>query len=99
MIREVWEEAGLQVNVRKLAAVYDRERHGHLPAHAFHVYKLFFICDVVTGTARPGLETSEVAFFAKDNIPADLSIGRVLRHQIDRVFEHWSSPSLPTDFD
>ena len=99
VIREVWEESGFRVVVRKLAAVYDRERHGHMPAHAFHVYKLFFVCDILTGAAQPGLETSAVAFFAADKLPPDLSIGRVQRHQIERMFEHWLIPALPTDFD
>jgi ADP-ribose pyrophosphatase YjhB (NUDIX family) len=99
VIREVSEESGFRVSVRKLAAVYDRERHGHLPPHAFHVYKLFFICNIVDGAAQPGSETSEAAFFAADDLPNDLSVGRVQRHQIERMFEHWLMPALPTDFD
>jgi len=99
VIREVREESGFEVGVRKLAAVYDRDRHGHVPPHAFHVYKLFFTCNIIGGTARPGLETSDVAFFAKDDLPLDLSLGRVQRHQIERMFEHWLTPALPTDFD
>jgi ADP-ribose pyrophosphatase YjhB (NUDIX family) len=99
VIREVSEESGFRVSVRKLAAVYDRERHGHVPPHAFHVYKLFSICNIVDGAAQPGPETSEVAFFAADDLPNDLSAGRVQRHQIERMFEHWLTPALPTDFD
>lgn len=97
--REIREESGFEVAIRKLAAVYDRDRHGHLPPHAFHVYKLFFICEIVGGAPRPGLETSEVAFFTGENLPPNLSVGRIRRHQIDRMFEHWRSPGLPTDFD
>jgi ADP-ribose pyrophosphatase YjhB (NUDIX family) len=97
--REVREEAGLEVAVRKLAAIYDRDRHGHTPPHAFHVYKLFFICDITGGAPLPGQETSEVGFFAIDDLPNDLSAGRVRRHQIERMFEHWRSPHLPTEFD
>ena len=99
VIREVREESGFEVEVRKLAAVYDSDRHGHVPRHGFHVYKLFFICAILGGAARPGLETSEVGFFAADNLPTDLSVGRVRRHQIERMFEHWRSPDLPSDFD
>jgi ADP-ribose pyrophosphatase YjhB (NUDIX family) len=99
VIREVREEAGLEVRVRKLAAVYDRARHGHRPAHPFHVFKLFFICDAIGGTPEPGLETSEVAFFAENEIPEDLSAGRVLPHQIARMFDHLRCADLPTDFD
>jgi ADP-ribose pyrophosphatase YjhB (NUDIX family) len=99
VIREVQEEAGLEVRIRKLAAVYDRARHPHKPPHAFHVYKLFFICDVIGGTPKAGLETSEAAFFGQNEIPEDLSFGRVLPHQIERMFEHARCIHLPTDFD
>jgi ADP-ribose pyrophosphatase YjhB (NUDIX family) len=99
VVREVREEAGIEVTVRKLAAVYDRALHGHMPPHPFHVYKLFFICDVVGGAPQPGSETSEVAFFAENAIPEDLSVARVLPHQISRMFEHARRSDLPTDFD
>jgi ADP-ribose pyrophosphatase YjhB (NUDIX family) len=97
--REVREESGFEIAIRKLAAVYDRDRHGHVPLHAFHVYKLFFVCDIVGGAPMPGVETSEVGFFTTDNLPNDLSVGRVRHHQIRRMIEHWRSPGLPTDFD
>jgi ADP-ribose pyrophosphatase YjhB (NUDIX family) len=99
MVREVREEAGIEVRVRKLAAVYDRARHPHTPPHPFHVFKLFFLCDPIGGTPRPGLETSEVAFFGETAIPEDLSVARVLPFQIRRMFEHARRPDLPTDFD
>jgi ADP-ribose pyrophosphatase YjhB (NUDIX family) len=98
VIRELREESGLEVEVRKLAAVYDRARQGH-PPHPFHVYRLFFICDMVGGAPKPGLETSEVAFFGEDEIPEDLSAERILPHQIRRMFEHARDADLPTDFD
>ncbi len=99
IVREVLEESGFTVSVRKLAAVYDRARHPHLPPRPFHVYKLFFVCDIVGGAAQTSSETSEVAFFAAEEIPSDLSIGRVLPYQITRMFEHARSNALATDFD
>jgi len=98
VVREVLEESGLEVRVRKLAGVYDRMRQGH-PPHPFHVYRLFFLCDVVGGAPRAGLETSEVAFFGEHEIPEDLSEERILPHQIGRMFEHARDKDLPTDFD
>jgi ADP-ribose pyrophosphatase YjhB (NUDIX family) len=98
VIREVREETGLEVTVRKLAAVYDRTRQGH-PPHPFSVYRLFFICDAVGGAPAAGLETSEVAFFDENEIPQDLSAERILPHQIRRMFEHARNNDLPTDFD
>ena len=98
VIRELREEAGLEVKVRKLASVYDRARQGH-PPHPFHVYRLFFICDVVGGAPKAGSETSEVAFFGENEIPEYLSAERILPHQIRRMFEHERDKDLPTDFD
>ena len=98
VIRELREESGIEVTVRKLAAVYDRARQGH-PPHPFHVYRLFFVCDVIGGARKPGSETSEVAFFGENEIPEDLSTERILPHQIRRMFEHARDKDLPTDFD
>ena len=98
VIRELREESGLEVTVRKLAAVYDRMRQGH-PPHPFHVYRLFFLCDVVGGAPKAGLETSEVAFFRENEIPDELSVERILPHQIRRMFEHARDKELPADFD
>jgi ADP-ribose pyrophosphatase YjhB (NUDIX family) len=99
VVREVLEESGFAISVRKLAAVYDRARHPHFPPRPFHVYKLFFICEIVGGAAQTSAETSEVAFFAEDEVPGELSIGRVLPYQIARMFEHARSSALATDFD
>jgi ADP-ribose pyrophosphatase YjhB (NUDIX family) len=98
VIKEAREESGYEVNVRKLAAVWDRTRQGH-PAALFSCCKLFFICDLTGGGARTSLETSEVAWFAKHKLPSDLSVGRTLRSQLDRMFAHWHDSSLPDEFD
>jgi len=98
VVREVWEESGFEVKALKLAAVYDRGCHAHHPPFAFHVYKLFFLCAITGGAARPSLETAEVGFFAPDALPP-LSEGRVLPFQIHRMFDHHGDPALATDFD
>lgn len=98
VVKEVREESGFDVTVRKVAAVWDRTRQGHTPAY-FSAAKLFYICDIVGGAARASLETSEVAFFSERALPSDLSLGRVLPQQLARMFEHHRDPGLPTDFD
>lgn len=95
--REVFEESGYRVGVRKLAAVYDKLRHDH-PAAPHHSYLLFFLCDLLGGAASPSYETSEVGWFAPDALP-NLSTNRATAVQILRMFDHHSDPSLPTDFD
>jgi ADP-ribose pyrophosphatase YjhB (NUDIX family) len=96
--KEVSEESGFQVSVRKLAAVWDRTRQGHGPS-PFSAYKLFFLCEIIGGAAATSLETSEVAFFAEAALPTELSTSRVLPHQLARMYAHWRDPGLPTDFD
>ena len=97
-VKEVREEAGFEVRVRKLAAVWDRTRQGHLPG-VFSCCKMFFICDVVGGAAATGLETSEIGWFAEGDLPEDLSLGRVLPGQLRRMFAHGRDPSLLTDYE
>ncbi len=59
---------------------------------------MFFICEIVGGAARASDETSEVAFFPRNELPP-LSLGRTTAAQIDRMFHHREYPELATDFD
>ncbi|GAO00722.1 MULTISPECIES: NUDIX hydrolase [Komagataeibacter] len=97
-VKEVREESGYDVRVTRLAAVWDRDRQGHPPA-PFSCYTLYFICELTGGQAQTSVETSEIGWFGPDEIPADLSLGRVLPQQIARMFDHVRNPGLPTDFD
>jgi ADP-ribose pyrophosphatase YjhB (NUDIX family) len=96
--REVWEESGFRVKATKLAAVYDRAKHPHVPPLPFHVYKMFFVCEIISGEATTSRETLEAGFFAKDALPP-LSVSRNLEFQIHRMFEFAKNPLLATDFD
>ncbi len=95
--RETLEESGYRVAVHRLLALYDRDRHAHPPL-AFHVYKLYFDCEIVAGSAKPSSETNDVRFFPVDFLPP-LSIDRVLPEQIVRLYELHLDPTMPTDFD
>ena len=98
VVREVFEESGFETKVIKLLAVYDREKQRHQPAYPYHVYKLFFHCEIIGGAASISNETSEVAFFEEQEIP-ELSESRVTTKQIARFFEYYRNPDLSTDFD
>ncbi len=95
--REVFEESGYRTRAVKLLAVYDRNKHDH-PPHPFHIYKLFFLCELTGGDPSPSAETDSVAFFPEDALP-ELSMGRVTPEQIHRLFEHYRYPDWPADFD
>jgi len=98
VVREVREESGFETRAVRLLAVCDRSKHPHYPLFPFHVYKMFFLCEVVAGEAAPNEEISEIAFFPADALP-ELSVGRVTSAQIARMFEHRRHPDWPTDFD
>lgn len=97
-LKEVREESGYEAHIVKLAAAWDRARQGH-PASLWSCLKMFFVCELAGGTARTSHETTGVAWFGRDEIPADLSEGRVLRHQVERMFAHRADPALPVEYD
>jgi ADP-ribose pyrophosphatase YjhB (NUDIX family) len=97
VVREILEEAGFEARALKLAAVFDYQKRNR-PHSKDSIYKMFFVCEITGGEARPSIETSEVAFHARDRLPA-LSQGRSTAAQIDRMFEHFENRDLPTDFD
>lgn len=96
-LREIREESGYEARIVKLMALYDRRRHEH-PPHAFHIYKVFFLCEITGGAPTTSNETDGVGFFSVDDLPT-LSVGRVTAKQIRRFHEHYINPSLPTDYD
>lgn len=83
--KEVLEETGLEVKATKLLALTDRRKHPH-PAMFLHVYKAFFWCEITGGELKPSIETSEVGFFGKDELPP-ISTARVTEAQIHQFFE------------
>jgi ADP-ribose pyrophosphatase YjhB (NUDIX family) len=95
--REAWEEAGFHVKARKLIGVYDANRFD--PLELMHAYKLVFLCEVINGEATPSDETSEVAFFAEDEIPSCLSANRTPLRLIRDSFTALSDPNTPAVFD
>jgi ADP-ribose pyrophosphatase YjhB (NUDIX family) len=95
--REALEETGYVMKAVRLLALYDRNKHPH-PPFIHHVYKVFFLCDIVGGSPQTSIETGEVGFFSADAIP-ELSTGRVTYQQISRFFEYVKHPDWPSDFD
>lgn len=97
VVKEVREEAGLDVEVVKLMACWDKDKQGH-PRQPEHVYKLVFLCRLLGGELKTSLETSAVGFFSADDLPV-LCPHRNARHYLDLAWQHAANPSLPTAFD
>ncbi len=95
--REVWEEAGFRVKARQVVGVYDANRVA--PLELFHAFKIVFLCDLLSGEARPSNETSEVSFFGPDEIPGVLSGERTRNRHIQDAFAAAAHPDCSTIFD
>jgi ADP-ribose pyrophosphatase YjhB (NUDIX family) len=95
--KEIEQESGFTARAVKLAAVYDRNKRNH-PAYLFHVWKLFFICELTGGEPRTSYETTAVEFFPLDTLP-ELSTGRTTAEQIRRAYAHHRNREWATEFD
>ncbi len=96
--REVLEETGYVVEPMRLLALYDKSRHREHPRELHWVYKVMIECKLVSGAPKTSHETTEIAFFGKDELPP-LSLPRITRAQVQRMFEHVENPGLPPDLD
>jgi ADP-ribose pyrophosphatase YjhB (NUDIX family) len=95
--KEVREEAGIEVEVLKLIACWDKDKQGH-PRQPEHVYKLVFLCHPTGGVLALSHETDGAAYFKPDELP-DLCPYRNAPHYVKLAFEHLRNPHLPTLFD
>lgn len=68
-VKEVKEEAGLDVRVKRVIAVQDREKH-NLPIYAYKICKIFMECELLGGEFVSNIETLGYDYFAMDELPA-----------------------------
>lgn len=88
--KEVFEEAGYEVDHFKLLAIFDKEKNQPSPS-ATHVYKIFIGCEIIGGEKKTSIETEEVEFFGENELP-NLSIARNTEHQIKEMFAYMKDP-------
>lgn len=67
-IKEVKEEAGLDVIAKKIIAIQDRNKH-NTPLYPYGVCKIFVQCDLIGGEFIENIETIEIGYFSLDNLP------------------------------
>ena len=96
-IKEVKEEAGLDVSADLVIAVQNREKH-NLPIYAYKVCKIFVLCSVIGGSFEDNIETVESRYFALDELPA-LATEKNNAEQIKMCFDAYHSEHWDTWFD
>lgn len=96
-VKEVWEEAGLEVTADRIIAVLDRNRH-NTPLSAYSICNIFFLCTPIRGEFRPNLETTASGYFGLEELPR-LSENKNTEAQIRMCFEAYRSENWQVIFD
>lgn len=92
--KEAEEEAGIKVKATRLLAVLDKKCHEH-PEDLFYAYKIFLECEAEKYEINTGMETLDVGFFGKDELP-ELSTPRNTAGQINLMFDfHYNKIKWP----
>ena len=97
-VKEVREETGLSVSAEKLIAVQDWRKH-NVTNYAYGVVKTFVLCRYIEGEFEDNIETTEIGFFDRDEIPENLANEKCTEEQILMCFESLNDQTLPTIFD
>lgn len=85
-VKECFEEAGIKVQTKKVLAVLDKQKQNMPPAFEY-VYKIFLLCEKLDNNISTGSETSDVGWFAENNLPV-VSNPRNTVEQIKLMFRY-----------
>lgn len=96
-IKEVKEEAGLDVTADLVIAIQDREKH-NLPVYAYKVCKVFVLCTLIGGNFQKNIETVDSGYFGLEELPA-LAEAKNNYEQIKMCFDAYHSDHWVTQFD
>lgn len=97
-IKEVREEAGLDVTADRIIAVQDRNKH-NLPRYAYGICKIFVLCSLIGGSFRENSETTASGYFTENNLP-ELSADKNTAEQIRMCFDAYrAEDAWQTRFD
>lgn len=96
-VKEVKEETGLEVKASRLLAVLDKKCHNHPPA-LHYAYKIFILCEIAGGSFKSVFDILDKGFFDQNDLPP-LSLERVLKEQIDLMYEYKRDPGKEATID
>ena len=93
-VKEVWEEAGLEVRADRVIALQDGENH-HETVYPWKVCIVFVLCTLLGGEFRENLETSGSGWFSLNELP-ELDLEKTTPEQLQMCFEarraeHWET--------
>ena len=97
-VREVLEETGFKVKITRLLGLFSSLKYEFVnyPWKDREITHFFFLGEIVGGKAKLSGETSEMGWFAHNELPP-LSDGHAPR--IDFAFEYFENPNLSPHFE
>ncbi len=96
-VKEVREEAGLDVTADLVIALQDRNRH-NAPPSIYGICKVFVLCSLLGGSFQPNLETLDSGYFALDELP-ELAVEKTTAEQISMCFDAYHADRWTTLLD
>ena len=93
--REVREETGLEVETTRLVGIYSDPRHviAYSNGEVRQQFSICFACRVVGGELRRGDESSDIGFFAKEQL-MNLNIQPSIRLRLQHFLEDRPEPVI-----
>ncbi len=71
-LRELREETGFEGAVERLLGIFDNRRLAS--TNPYHFWTVLFRVRLIGGAATPSAETTEIAFFGRDELPEDMTV-------------------------
>lgn len=96
-VKEVKEEAGLDVKASRVIAILDRKKHNE-PVYPYGVCKVFVECELIGGNFIPNIETTEIGYFSVDELPK-LDEAKTSKKQVEMCFEARKNENWKVIFD
>lgn len=97
-IKEVKEEAGLDVEATRIIAIQDRNKHNK-PYYAYGLLRIFVLCNALGGEFVENIETTESKYYALDELPDNLAEEKTTKEQIEMCFKAYNDENWKVQFD
>ena len=96
-VKEVKEEAGLDVKPRFLIAIHAQHKRNY-PPFAYRVLKAFVMCEPLGGKFQHNSETLQSAYFPHDELH-EMNHEKNTKEQVELCFQAYHSKHWITEFD
>lgn len=97
VIKEAKEEAGIDIVVKGVIAVQDKDKHNK-PKYVYNITKIFYLAEELGGNFEENIETLDAKYFPYEKLP-ELSEEKTIREQVKMCFDAYNSENWKTQFD